>query len=594
MNKQYTNQTDLVRETLRVLASRRLSPTPENYAYIYAEISGIPSKETLGPEQVLLDIANHLAQSPKSAPTGVALQKVIQNQNWDQYFINIQALLSLPEKNKIQLWSPLISNLLRQLEIPHKGLTTARKKEGLDTVLKRFANNPESLYEKLYALINSWSETQTADAIDIDLTIPSATPENSVLADLTKNATDQLTVNHTDDIGEQLSELLSQSLESIGSTQPEFAQEVKNLIVQVKGIKSFDHAQIVAKLLRQFWIKVEIRGNDQTRIHEGLTSLLRLLVENVSSMVEDEEWLHGQVTTLQEIIANPINRNVIADAERSLRDTIINQGKLKESLSDAKSTLKSLMGSFIDKLGEITESTGEYHQKIEGYSHKIGTTNNLSDLSSLLDEIMQDTSIIQATALRSHEELVSTRKQVQQAETEIYNLQQELAQISELVREDQLTGALNRRGLDAAFEVESSRADRHQSLLSVALLDIDNFKRLNDTLGHQTGDKALIHLSTVIKDALRPSDSVARYGGEEFVLLLPDSNLEAAAATVERLQRELTKKFFLYKNESVLVTFSAGVAQRAPQESQESVVGRADKAMYQAKHTGKNRVVMAQ
>lgn len=337
-----------------------------------------------------------------------------------------------------------------------------------------------------------------------------------------------------------------------------------------------------------------MRGSDKTRIHEGLVSLLRLLVENVSGMVEDEEWLHGQVLTLQEIIANPINRNVIADAERSLRDTIINQGMLKESLSDAKSTLKSLMGSFIDKLGEITESTGEYHQKIEGYSHKIGTTNNLSDLSSLLDEIMQDTSIIQATALRSHEELLNTRKQVQQAEAEINNLQQELAQISELVREDQLTGALNRRGLDAAFEVESSRADRHQSLLSVALLDIDNFKRLNDTMGHQTGDKALIHLSTVIKDALRPSDSVARYGGEEFVLLLPDSNLEAAAATVERLQRELTKKFFLHKNESVLVTFSAGVAQRAPQESQESVVGRADKAMYQAKHTGKNRVVMAQ
>jgi diguanylate cyclase len=594
MNKQYTNQTDLVRETLRVLASRRLSPTPDNYTNIYAEISGIPAKETFGPEQVLLDIANHLAQSPKSAPTGAALQKVIQNQNWDQYFINIQALLSLPEKNKIQLWSPLISNLLRQLGIPHKGLTTARKKEGLDTVLKRFANNPETLFEKLHALINSWSETPTADAIDIDLTFPPSTPESSVLSGLPENATNQLSVSNTAKIGEQLSELLAQSLESTVSTHPEFAQEVKNLIVQVSGIKSFDQAQIVAKLLRQFWNKAEMRGNDKTRIHEGLVNLLRLLVDNVSGMVEDEEWLHGQVLTLQEIIANPINRNVIADAERSLRDTIINQVMLKESLSDAKSTLKSLMGSFIDKLGEITESTGEYHQKIEGYSHKIGSTNNLSDLSNLLDEIMQDTSIIQATALRSHEELINTRKQVQQAETEINNLQQELAQISELVREDQLTGALNRRGLDAAFEVESARADRHQSLLSIALLDIDNFKRLNDTLGHQTGDKALVHLSAVIKDALRPTDSVSRYGGEEFVLLLPDSNLEAAAATVERLQRELTKKFFLYKNESVLVTFSAGVAQRAPQESQESVVGRADKAMYQAKHTGKNRVVMAQ
>ena len=172
-------------------------------------------------------------------------------------------------------------------------------------------------------------------------------------------------------------------------------------------------------------------------------------------------------------------------------------------------------------------------------------------------------------------------------------MQQELAQVSELVREDQLTGALNRRGLDAAFQVESSRSDRHQSLLCVALLDIDNFKHLNDTLGHQTGDQALIHLSNVIRNALRPSDSVARYGGEEFILLLPDATIEAAATTVERLQRELTKKYFMHENDRVLVTFSAGVALRAPQESQEEVIGRADKAMYQAKRTGKNRVVKA-
>ena len=147
--------------------------------------------------------------------------------------------------------------------------------------------------------------------------------------------------------------------------------------------------------------------------------------------------------------------------------------------------------------------------------------------------------------------------------------------------------------MDAGFEKEETRADRHGSSLCVALLDIDNFKRLNDTMGHYAGDQALIHLSTVIKETLRPSDSVARYGGEEFVILLPEVSLEEAATTVERLQRELTKKFFLHENDRVLITFSAGVALRAPEESQEDVIGRADKAMYQAKHTGKNRVIVA-
>ena len=188
---------------------------------------------------------------------------------------------------------------------------------------------------------------------------------------------------------------------------------------------------------------------------------------------------------------------------------------------------------------------------------------------------------------------VQADKSQESAEEKISKLEKELSEVSELVHQDQLTGALNRRGLDAAFDRESRRVERSHESLCVALLDIDNFKRLNDTMGHQVGDKALLHLCHVIKEALRPSDSVARYGGEEFVLILPDITLAEAALTVERLQRELTKQFFMHENDRILVTFSAGVAQLGTDESQEELIGRADKAMYQAKQTGKNRVVVA-
>jgi diguanylate cyclase len=143
------------------------------------------------------------------------------------------------------------------------------------------------------------------------------------------------------------------------------------------------------------------------------------------------------------------------------------------------------------------------------------------------------------------------------------------------------------------LEKEYKRIQRTKSPLSVALLDIDNFKQVNDTLGHQGGDEALIHLTKVIKEALRPSDSVARYGGEEFLIIFPDTDMATAMEVVERLQRELTKKFFLHNNERKLITFSAGVALRADEEDQENLIGRADKAMYHAKQTGKNRVVPA-
>jgi diguanylate cyclase len=98
----------------------------------------------------------------------------------------------------------------------------------------------------------------------------------------------------------------------------------------------------------------------------------------------------------------------------------------------------------------------------------------------------------------------------------------------------------------------------------------------------------------VVKDTLRSMDVIARFGGEEFLILLPETNVEAAAAAMVRVQRELTKHFFLHDNEKMLITFSCGVALRNQNEDQASLMARADRAMYQAKTSGKNRVVIAE
>lgn len=594
MSKQPSNPSELARETLKTLATRKIPPTPDNYSKIYAEISGLAPPENSGAEKVLYGMVDRLAQTAKFAPISIALKKVIGSQDWEQCLREIEKILPRQGSEMTQSWSNLIRDLLRQLETPHKGLTVTRKKDGLETVLTRFASNPDELFEKLTGLMRSWSESTTTatNTIENDATLP-VTPAATSSAIVTAVAATPTKYPGSTEMLNQLSELLAQTLISTLSTQPEFTQEVQRLVEQVRSSKTHDQLIALTKLLRQFWIKVELHGGDKAKIHEGLVRLLRLLVENVGEMVEDEEWVHGQVLTLQKIIANPINRIVIADAERSLRDTIIQQGLLKKSLTDTKSTLKILMVTFIDRLGEITESTDEYHQKIEGYSQKIGQSNNITELSRLLDDIMQDTRLIRDSAQRSHQELLDYRMQVQEADSKIKILEQEIAQISEQLHQDQLTGALNRRGFDAAFEREVSRADRNQSSLCIALLDLDDFKRLNDSLGHQTGDQALVHLSAVIQDVLRPTDSVTRYGGEEFVLLMPDVELTDAVEAVERLQRELTKRIFLHDNERILVTFSAGVALRAAGESQEDMLARADKAMYQAKKAGKNRVVSA-
>ena len=544
------NPSDIARETLTTLATRKLAPTPENYAQMYREIGG----------------------EPASADTGATTSK----------------------GQLIPAWSELIRDLLRQLDIPHKGITITRKKDGVETVLNRFAKDPEVLFGKLQGLLRSWSTAPTAPGPDelVPSVMPGAEPADGVAKPATISATSPAQAEHLELIN-QLRELLAQTLENTLAAQPELGSEMQALVAQVRASDNKDRLNDLAKQLRQFWLKLELRGGDKAKIQEGLVRLLRLLVENVSEMVEDDKWLHGQIAALQDIISKPLDKRAIADAERNLRDAVIKQGTLKQSLTDAKATLKSLMTTFIDRLGELTESTGEYHNKIEGYSQKIGKADNLTELSHILKDVMYDTRIIQASALRSHEELLIHKKQADEAETRIQELEQELEQVSELVREDQLTGALNRRGLDETIDRELNRADRSKTAVSVALLDIDNFKQLNDSLGHQVGDRALKHLIKVIKETLRPADTVGRYGGEEFLIVLPDTDLKAGIEAIQRLQRDLTKKFFLHNNERVLVTFSAGVALRSPDEDADDLVGRADKAMYQAKQAGKNRVEAA-
>lgn len=177
------------------------------------------------------------------------------------------------------------------------------------------------------------------------------------------------------------------------------------------------------------------------------------------------------------------------------------------------------------------------------------------------------------------------------AEVRIAELERELAEARANASVDPLTGAVNRRGFDCAFRRELARVARGGSKLSVAVFDVDDFKRVNDTHGHTVGDRALQHLVAVLRAALRPVDVIARLGGEEFAVLFVDAGHEEAMATMARLQRQLAEQPLAAAQLSL--TVSAGVAGHDGEESLEALLTRADTAAYVAKRSGKNRVVGA-
>lgn len=230
----------------------------------------------------------------------------------------------------------------------------------------------------------------------------------------------------------------------------------------------------------------------------------------------------------------------------------------------------------------------DYYKRIERYAQQIRQTTGIDEIINILDAALLET-----RALHSKDEVWAAWERVQRAEQKIESLRNELEQLRGLVHADRLTGALNRGGLDDAFAREAARADRHAAPLCVALLDLDDFKRLNDTCGHQAGDNALLHLVNVAKETLRPSDIIARFGGEEFVILLPDTRMDSAMSVIGRLQHNLAAGCLLHAGQPLPITFSAGVTSRAACERQSTVISRADEALYEAKHAGKNRVVAA-
>lgn len=280
------------------------------------------------------------------------------------------------------------------------------------------------------------------------------------------------------------------------------------------------------------------------------------------------------------------------EAERSLRELAHKQGAIRESLDEARGRLKTLITTFVDHVGEMSRNAEGYQARIGSYSARISQASDIGELGDVVQGLSSDVTALRDALRRSHEELEAARSEAEQARLRIQTLEQDLMQVSSLVREDQLTGALNRRGMDEALARELTRSQRMRTRLSLGLLDIDHFKKLNDSLGHQAGDEALRHLAAVVKTLLRPTDILARYGGEEFLVLLPNTSREDAAIVFRRMQRALTKKFFLHGNERLLITFSAGVVERKAEDSAGDLITRADAAMYRAKQSGRNRVEM--
>ena len=480
-------------------------------------------------------------------------------------------------------WAGLIDKLLRGLERGSKQWTAARKKDSVKRVLDANRSNAARLHERMSQLIRSWDgeegsnvETLADELGEIQGAGGAETTALRAVA-VSFGSTVQMALARDEpracELGDQLGVLVRRIGRDGAAAQAE--AEVAVACTQAQRLLVQRH-----------------------HLLDSLGNLTRELAAGLTDLAEDESWARGQAEAMQarlgpaEVATLPSVRSVRATQDL-LAQTRRQQQRLKVERDRARQALKGLVESLVTELGALGGRTGQYGGQLGSYAATIEQADSIQGLQNLVRQMLQDNRAVQTEVAEASTRLQSGQAEVSNLASRVRELESELLRLSEEVSIDALTQVANRRGLAQAFEAESARHARVGGTLAIALIDVDHFKKLNDSLGHNVGDEALKSLAARVRAGLRPVDHVARFGGEEFVLLLPSTELPQAQQSLTRLQRDLTASLFLHEGREVFVTFSGGVTAWRTGEPLDAAIERADEALYEAKRSGRNRTCVA-
>jgi diguanylate cyclase len=563
----------LAKGALRRLAHAKQEPTPENYARAYAEEAGLALP----------------AEAPPLA--------------------------------RADVWAGLVERLAKNLDRGGKQWTSARRKDSLKRVFDSSRSDPDRLLQRLQGLMTAWDTDHPddpsqlpAEAVPSNAVTTSVVP-TSVAASATAPAADWAPVLIS--LSGTVRAALPVDQASAEALADELAQLAGELAAQGVSAERTTRIEAVCQQARRLF-------GQRHQLVDALASLCKDLGAGLTDLSEDGSWVQGQCTLLQSHLHSPqaapsdatalgshtagMSVRGVRAASAVLAQTRQQQLRVRDERVAARDALKQLIHSMLQEVGELGEHTGRFELATAQHAQAIERADTLDGLAGVVKNMLADARTVHQAVTASQQRLHNDHTRAAVLESKVLELEAELRRLSNEVSTDALTQVANRRGLMQSFEMERARAERagggagpdgaitqsgdgvgSKSGLAVGLIDIDNFKKLNDSLGHAAGDMALKTLAAAVRDRLRPVDHLARFGGEEFVVLLPGAHIQEAQQALTRLQRSLSEALFLHEGREVFVTFSAGVTLWRSGETLEASLERADDALYEAKRTGKNR-----
>jgi diguanylate cyclase len=584
----------VAKAALRRLALDKMEPTPENYARAYAAEGG--SIATGLPER-----ARPLLQRLAAASGGgEAMLHALMAGHWDEAGKAIDEA-GAQTQQQAREWADLLQRLAHGLERGSRLWTGARKKDSLMRVLGGSRSDAQRLRGRVQHLLAAWEAESDEPGVDTTpgaldesaaaVAAAPATPVTAAAAPQGPASEDAAQARDWQAMVLSLEGTVRAALPQGEARAAELSQDLVHLSQQLATSgatpESARRADEMCQRARR------LLGHRQ-HLFDELGKLCIELTQGLTELAEDDSWARGQCEMVQAHLAEGLSVRSVRAASEVLSNARKRQAVLRGERNQARDALKELIQGMLTELGEFSAHTGRFQENVGRHAEAIAKADSLGSLAGVVREMLDESKEVQVLVGQTQSRLRAEQARAGDMQLRVRELEGELRRLSDEVSTDALTQVANRRGLAQAFEAERARLQRARSEatpcgLAVGLIDIDNFKKLNDTLGHSAGDVALQKLAAQVREQLRPLDTVARFGGEEFVVLLPDTDPPEAQTVLTRLQRLLTASLFMHDNKEVFVTFSAGVTALREGEALEIALERADEALYEAKRTGKNR-----
>jgi diguanylate cyclase len=606
----------LAKAALRRLALDKLEPTPDNYARAYQLEQGGPPPASL-PERAQRTLERLVARGFEG-DAATAILSALLDGDWER----AERAISEPQAGGDAL-ATLIERLVRSVERGGKQWTTARKKDSLQRVLAGSRGDSVRLQQRLRQLVTNWEAdtlgagdepaAAAAAAGEVVAVTPTSAPAGASASPAAARAepsaeqpAGSAVREDTPPSGPQPSEravvVLGNTVVRAMPSQDAISRSLADAIAQAaQRFRQDDATQDQAKEIEVLCDRADWVLQHREHLFEQISGLCLELTSSLTELAEDASWAQGQCDAMRLTVEEGLTARGVKSVSELLRTTRSRQAELRLERDSARDALKLMINRMLSELGELGSQTGRFHESVGRYADVIESADTLESLAGVVREMVEESRTVQLLVSQTQHRLEEEHARASELSNRVGELEGELRRLSSEVSTDQLTQIANRRGLLQAFDVECARLQRAEgdepdenkpAGLSIGLLDIDNFKKLNDELGHSAGDEALKALAATVSKTLRPTDMVARYGGEEFVVLLPDTPVDEAQQILTRLQRSLTGGLFMHENKQIFVTFSAGVTAYCPGERIEDALERADMALYQAKRAGKNRTLI--